>query len=374
MSAHSIPVLRPRLPSAERLLPYIRRIDATRIYTSWGPLAVELEERLSSRFSVPQGGVVSAGSGTSALTAAILTAAGRATGARRFATVPAFTFVATAAAAESCGYALRLADVDPQTWQLDPGQLAAQTDLGEVGVVIPVAPFGRPVPQSPWLDFVERTGIPVVIDGAAVFEACSARPEGILGELPVAMSFHATKAFATGEGGCVAATDTAAIERMGQVLNFGFAGTRDSATPSLNGKLSEYHAAVGLAELDEWSEKEAAATRVLELYRETFAALGLADRLVCAPEVASIYVLFRARSRSEADNVAARLAENGVSYRLWYGEGLQASTYYASCASDPLPVTEELAPRVLGLPFATDLDARAVERVAAAVGSGVARR
>ena len=58
-----IPVLRPRLPSAEQLLPYLRRIDATRIYTSWGPLALELEERLCRRFSLPVGGVVSASSG-----------------------------------------------------------------------------------------------------------------------------------------------------------------------------------------------------------------------------------------------------------------------------------------------------------------------
>ena len=260
-------------------MPYLRRIDATRIYTSCGPLAVELEERLYRQFSVPAGGVVSAGSGTSALTAAVLAAAGRAAGERRVAIVPAFTFVATAAAAESCGYTLRLADVDPENWQLDPELLAARADLDEVGVVIPVAPFGRPVQQSPWLEFQERTGISVVIDGAATFEASSARPEEILGALPVAMSFHATKAFATGEGGCVVSTDIAVTEQIGQVLNFGFSGSRDSATPSLNGKLSEYHAAVGLAELDEWSTKEAGAARVLELYRERFAALGLADRL-----------------------------------------------------------------------------------------------
>jgi dTDP-4-amino-4,6-dideoxygalactose transaminase len=370
----AIPVLRPRLPSAERLLPYLRAIDATRVYTSWGPLTLELEERLCRQFSVPPGGVVSAGSGTSALTAAILTAAGRAAGARRVAIVPAFTFVATAAAAESCGYALRLADIDAQNWQLDPELVAARTDLDEVGVVIPVAPFGRPVAQAPWLDFQERTGIPVVIDGAATFEACSTRPNGILGALPVAMSFHATKAFATGEGGCVVSTNTGVVEQIGQALNFGFSGSRDSATPSLNGKLSEYHAAVGLAELEEWSERQEAMAHVLDLYRASFAGLDRADRLVCAPDVASIYVLFQARSEGEAKRVAAHLAADGVSYRLWYGAGLRASTYYASCASDPLPVTEELAPRLLGLPFATDLDERAVERVAAAVGSGVEPR
>ena len=370
----TIPVLRPRLPSAEQLLPYLRRIDATRVYTTWGPLALELEERLCRRFSLPFGGVVSASSGTSALTAAILTAAGRAAGRRGVAIVPALTFVATGVAAESCGYTLRIADVDPETWQLDPERVAARADLDEVAIVIPVAPFGRPVPQTAWLDFRERTGIPVVIDGAATFEAASDRPEQNLGELPVAMSFHATKAFATGEGGCIASTETRMVAQIGQALNFGFSGSRDSATPSLNGKLSEYHAAVGLAQLEEWHTKEEATARVLDLYRESFDRLGLADRLVCGPEVASHYVLFQARTQPEANDVAASLAEDGISHRLWYGGGLQKHTQYAGCSSDPLPVTEELASRLLGLPFAVDLDEQAVERIGAVVANGLRRR
>ena len=97
------------------------------------------------------------------------------------------------------------------------------------------------------------------------------------------MSFHATKAFATGEGGCVASTDTGVVEQVGQALNFGFAGSRDSATPSLNGKLSEYHAAVGLAELEQWDAKQEATARVLDLYRARFDGLGLADRLSVGP-------------------------------------------------------------------------------------------
>ena len=202
-----------------------------------------------------------------------------------------------------------IADVDPATWQLDPERVAARVDLKEVGIVIPVAPFGRAVPHTAWLEFRERTGIPVEIDGAATFEAATQPgPQRILGELPVVMSFHATKAFATGEGGCVSSTDPGVVEQVGQALNFGFSGSQDSATPSLNGKLSEYHAAIGLAELEQWNAKQEAMARVLEVYRVRFDRLGLADRLVCGPEVASPYVLFRARSQLEANDVAASLA------------------------------------------------------------------
>jgi dTDP-4-amino-4,6-dideoxygalactose transaminase len=138
--------------------------------------------------------------------------------------------------------------------------------------------------------------------------------------------------------------------------------------------LSEYHAAVGLAELEEWNVKQKATARVLDLYRKNFNSLGLADRLVCGPEVASIYVLFQARTQREANDVAESLAQDGVSHRVWYGGGLQTHTHYAGCSSDPLPVTEELAPRLLGLPFAIDLDERAVERIGAAIARGVGWR
>src|SRR5262245_15918499 len=164
-----IPVLRPLLPNARALLPYLERIDRSRTYTNWGPLTVELESRLARRWRLPESGVVSAGSGTAALAGAILAAAGRATRGRSVAIGPALTFVATAVAVELCGYEVRVVDVDPKTWMLDPKRLAAG-DLSDVGLVIPVAPFGTGVRQEPWEEFREFGDCAVVIDGAASFE------------------------------------------------------------------------------------------------------------------------------------------------------------------------------------------------------------
>src|SRR5688572_1369581 len=62
-----VPVLRPRLPDAHALLPYLQRIDASRTYSNWGPLVTEFGERLCDRFGVSRGGVVLANSGMSAL-------------------------------------------------------------------------------------------------------------------------------------------------------------------------------------------------------------------------------------------------------------------------------------------------------------------
>jgi len=370
-AAPLLPVLQPRLADSDALLPYLRRIDANRIYTNWGPLVTEFERRLCNHLELPTGGFVSASSGTAALVAATLATAGRATRERPLALVPAFTFVATAVAVEQCGYAVHLADVDEETWMLDPERLAEEVILDRVGVVMPVAPFGRPVPQARWRKFRTRTGIPVVIDGAASFEGVSAAPDDQLDDIPVAMSFHATKSLSTGEGGGVACRDVELVRRTAQALNFGFYDVRDSATPSTNGKLSEYHAALGLAELDGWTRKESALRGVADVYRRVLADVGISDRLTASPEICSSYVLFRCQSSNEATRVRDALRRERVDHRVWYGSGLHHQTYFSECGRNSLDVTEDIAPRIIGLPVAVDLSQHSIERVAAALAAGV---
>jgi dTDP-4-amino-4,6-dideoxygalactose transaminase len=217
-------------------------------------------------------------------------------------------------------------------------------------------PFGRPVPQQPWEEFARTTGISVVIDGAAGFEASIATPDLTIGPLPVALSFRATKTFSTGEGGAVVTLDTALAARVLQTINFGFYGTRDSQMASFNGKMSEYHAAVGLAELDrlelKWRRSEKWPTIIGQLMREE----KLSDSFFGWPETSSNYALFLCRSSREVAAVEASLDHSGIDFRLWYGTGLRRHSYYREVARDELPNTESLAPRLIGLPVAPDLD------------------
>jgi hypothetical protein len=62
LAAAAIPVLRPLLPDADRLLPYLRRIDANRTYSNFGPLACEFEDRIAALLAQGPGTVVSASS------------------------------------------------------------------------------------------------------------------------------------------------------------------------------------------------------------------------------------------------------------------------------------------------------------------------
>jgi dTDP-4-amino-4,6-dideoxygalactose transaminase len=371
-SAAPIPVLRACLPSAERLLPYLRRIDAQRIYSNFGPLAVEFEARLAQQLGLSASMVTSAGSGTAALVAAILASAGRATRERPFALVPSYTFVATAVAVEQCGYTPLLVDVDPSSWMLAPARLLAHPQLDRVGIVVPVSAYGRPVPQEAWQQFRAATGIPVAIDAAAGFDRLvSEQADDMIGPLPIALSFHATKSFGIGEGGAVIATDPSCVARAARALNFGFYGSRASHGPSINGKLSEYHAAVGLAEFDGWSAKLAGFAAVADRYREGFDAAGMLDRLHVSPEVSAAYVLMACRDRHEATAVRRALRADAIDCRDWYGRGLHRQPVYRALPRQPLEVTRVLASCLIGLPCSPDLPSTDIERVVRAVHRAV---
>lgn len=363
----ALPVLRPKLPPADRLLPYLRRIDEQRLYSNWGPLVRELEARLAERVELPPWSFKCAGSGTLALTGAILAVAGRALPERPRAVVPAFTFVATALAAEQCGYEPLIADIDPETLMLDPARLMELPEIDQVGIVIPVAPFGSPVPQRPWREFSRRTGIPVVIDDAASFECLMENPRRTLGEIPVAVSFHATKAFGCGEGGCVICQDRKLARKIWQSLNFGFFESRNCEVPSLNGKMSEYHAAVGLAELEGWDQKLSAFREVAARYRRHFSRAGLEERFRATPEISATYAIFVCKDPQESERLQRALAEANIGFRLWYGLGLEEHTHWADPSRPPLPVTERLAACHLGLPWAVDLEEKTVERTVAVI-------
>lgn len=363
----NLPVLRPRLPSADRLFPYLQRIDATRSYTNFGPLVLEFESRLAAILGARPGAIASASTGTAALEATILAIAGRATRERPLALLPAFTFVATAVAVEACGYQPFLLDVDSDTWMLDPERLLGHPMLARAGVVVAVAPFGLAPAQAAWAGFARKTGLPVVIDAAASLEAVSGLQGACLGEVPVMLSFHATKSFGIGEGGCVACGDPHLAARITQSLNFGFREARDSRVPGINGKLSEYHAAVGLAELDGWQAKRAQFGLVHAAYARLAADAGLGDRMILAPRVAACYALFRTDDASQALGVQAALDQAGIGHRLWYGGGLHTQSRFHDAARDAMPVTGDIAPCLIGLPVAPDLTHAQVARVIAAL-------
>ena len=339
-------VARPRLPSAEAILPYLRQIDGARWYSNFGPLLTAFEARLAERFG-PAATIVTAVNATQALT---LTLKAMNLEPGGLCAAPAWTFVATAHAILEAGLTPWFVDVDHDSWMLEPDQMRAALTRapGPVRAVIPVAAFGRSVDLEGWKAFRDETGVPVLVDAAAAFDSAHDA------ELPHVVSLHATKALGVGEGGFLATTDAALAQRVRQLTTYGFAGSRESHMPATNAKLSEYAAAVGLAALDGWPG---------DRLRFGLAAMNLrlaAGRLkdvTFQPGWGEAWVTSVCVVRTPdgtASAVEAALAKAGVDTRRWWGEGCHRSAAFAGLPHDDLGVTERLAGATIGLPFAVD--------------------
>src|ERR1700730_15306107 len=141
---HTIPVMRPMLPAAERLLPYLKQIDQARIYSNFGPLALSFEKRLAAHFDLPEAAVVTVANATLGLALALLAQQVRP---GTLCVLPAWTFVASAHAAKLAGLVPYFVDVDARTWVIDPtltADLIARAPA-QVGAIMPVVPFGQPI-------------------------------------------------------------------------------------------------------------------------------------------------------------------------------------------------------------------------------------
>lgn len=371
LSRRAIPVARPRLPAAETLLPYLRRIDAARIYANWGPLNAELEQRLSARFDAA---VVTVSTATDGLVCALrATLEDRPAAQRRgLCLMPGWTFVATAHAALAAGLTPCFLDVEEESWALTPDRLreavlramarrpAGWPDL-PVSAAIVVAPFGLPLDPKPWDDFAASTGIPVVIDAAAAFDALK------VGAAPTVVSMHATKTVCAGEGGFVATTNEDLARRVKRTANFGFFGARVAEVAGLNAKLSEYHAAVGLASLLEWPARRAEYMAAGGRLRAALEPLGCRFLDGFAEGWVSSTCAVRLPPGRAASDVALALGLEGVATRAWWGAGCHANPAFAQSPREALPVTERLAEGSIGLPFFPDMGEAETLRIAAAM-------
>jgi len=356
--------MRPRLPSAAEILPYLEAIDEARWYSNYGPLVTRLEQQLARRLGMTAGGVVTTANATAGLTAALLA---RRAPAGSFCLMPSWTFAATAHAARAAGLIPWFHDVLRSTWALDPGAVRETLKplAGKVGAVIAVSPFGAPLGIAPWRDLEEQTGIPVVVDAAAGFDSAVAGP------IPQVVSLHATKILGAGEGGFVATTDPELRLRLVACCNFGFLDARSAMLPALNAKMSEYHAAVALAALDAWPATRALHIRIAGWYQNALARCEIArcEAVRLQPGYGNGWATGTTNVilPRPAEAVARHLRRGGIDTRAWWGQGCHVQPAFADCPRGPLPVTEELGASVLGLPHFPDMRERDVERVAEAL-------
>ena len=361
-----IPLLIPDMPQTDELIGLLREIDQRRWYTNFGPLAKRFEAQLAGGFAGAD--VVSLANCTLALE---LLLAARSLPPASTILVPAFTFVATGTAIRRAGHRLLVADVDPHSWTLTPEIARAAAAAQRVDCVIAVTALGCPVDAAQWDAFSEQTGIPVIVDAAGAFGN-----QGAGNRIAVAFSLHATKTMGMGEGGFAVSGDAEWIERVRCLSNFGIdPGDFKVHQAGTNAKLSEYHAAVGLAALARWPERaQLRRARASEYQRRLLAACSGLELQQRPPEGA--YAAFCALLPPGADPslVAGRLAAEGIETRRWYWPPLHLHPAFADAgAAGKLDATMTISKRLLGLPFHLELDPQGMDRVAQTLARALAQ-
>ena len=233
---------RPNLGDREAFLRAAAEVYDSRWLTNDGPRVRELERRIAAALDVAH--CVAMANGTVALEIAI-----RALGLTGEVIIPSYTFIATAHALHWQAITPVFADIDPRTHNLDPESVRKCITPRTSGI-IGVHLWGRGADVDGLAAIAEEHRLQLMFDSAHAF-GCShgQRLIGGFGRAEV-LSFHATKAFNTFEGGAVVTNDDALAHTLRLMRNFGFSGFDNVIHPGTNGKMTEICAAMGLVNLD----------------------------------------------------------------------------------------------------------------------------
>jgi dTDP-4-amino-4,6-dideoxygalactose transaminase len=361
-----IPFLRPNLVKKEKYLSYLSKIDHSRIYSNYGPLNSLFEKRVLHEYFQNEGALVTVNNATTGLMLAI-SQSKRPKG--RYALMPSFTFAATPLAAMWCGLEPYFIDIDPHSWCMDETILldTIKKLKDKVAVVIPYATFGTCLDLSLYHS-LHKSGIPVVVDAAPCFGTTSV--DGQFGKGfggTVVFSFHATKSFGIGEGGMVYSGKKEGIEKIRQASNFGFSGQRVSTLQGMNGKLSEYAAAIGLATLDLFPDKIKIRQRIYDFYLKQFDEAGLTRAgwtfQDSRGDIAHQFVPVLCPSRQNSKKYVKKFLKNSVDCRTYFSPACHHHPSFKSFRKTSLSVTEEIEKRILSLPLHEETTAQDVARV-----------
>jgi len=286
--------------------------------------------------------------------------------------VPSYTFSGTVHAAIWNNLTPVFADIDRRTFTLDPASVEAR--LGPRTAAILAAPvYGNACDNDALEAIAKRRGIPLYYDSASGF-GCTWRGRrlGGFGRAEI-FSFHATKVFATMEGGALTTTDPVFAEKARQLRSFGQAGLVDCATAGINGKMMEVAALVGMRSLDTFDDVIAHRLAIAGDYVTRLSAIpGLTVQHVPAGNLSTrLYmaiVVDRDAFGLSADELVEALRSENIVGRRFLDPPVHRMSYYRKRFGDvSLPVTEHVAANAVALPLYSDMTLDEVARITDAV-------
>jgi len=281
--------------------------------------------------------------------------------------VPSFTFAATGNSVALTGGTPVFADIEPETFSLDPAAVEAAITPRTKGI-LPVHLYGHPARMRELAEIAKRHGIALYEDAAQAHGASlDGTPVGAFGEFAM-FSLYPTKNMTSGEGGMVVCADETIARNVRLLRNQGMETQYQNEVIGFNARMTDIHAAIGrvqLTKVDAWTATRQANAAFLDTHLE-----GVTVPPVAAGAV-HVYHQYTIRVTDDRDGFATALREEhqvgtGVYYPI-PNHRLPSLAPYAPGLD--LPETERAAREVVSLPVHPSLSQADLERIVTAVNA-----
>ena len=334
-----------------------------------GPIVAAFESELAAYVGCDH--IVGVANGTDALQVAMM-ALGIGPGDEVI--TSAFTFIATGEAAALLGARPVFADIDPDTFNIDPDGIEAQI-TPRTRAIVPVHLFGQPADMGPILDIASSHNLAVIEDNAQGIGATyKGRKTGTMGNVGTLSFFPSKNLGAYGDAGAVMTDDAGLYERMRKIANHGSLQKYHNEIVGINSRLDAFQAAilrVKLRHVDQYTRARRAAA---DRYDVLFAGNDAITVPYRDPNGRHIFHQYTIRISQEVpggrDGLAKHLKAHGIPHAVYYPIPLHRLPVFAhqqDSQQGDLPETDRAAAEVLSLPMHTELTAEQQEYIAGVV-------
>ena len=346
-----IPVTKPFLPPQEIYNDYVAGIWKRQWLTNMGPLASELEMRLKNILLVNH--LLFVTNGTVALQMALkaLDITGEVI------TTP-FSFVATTSSIVWEGCTPVFVDIDNESLNIDPSKIeAAITDKTQA--ILATHVYGNPCDVYKIAAIAEKHHLKVIYDGAHAF-GVTVNGKSIFeyGDISTC-SLHATKLYHSIEGGLIITKDATVLKKLASIRNFGISGYDSFSELGINGKNSEFHAAMGLSNLNYLKQVHEKRKLISDRYNDGLDTLkSVRPKWHLDSKENYAYYPIILESEQLLLRIKESLDAHEIFTRRYFYPSLANTLPYLSPKN--MEVTDDISKRILCLPFYYDL---AIEEV-----------
>ena len=366
-SAPKIPLVKPWLPFSDAYREAVSDIVERRFVSNWSKYCALLEDEAKSILQNEHTMAVS-----SCDIGLIL--AWRVLGLRGGEVItPSFTFCSTTNALLWNGLTPVFADIDPQSFCLDPDSVASLITEKTVGITA-THTFGRAAPIAQLEALAHAHGLALVFDAAhAVGTTYSGASVGKAGDVSV-FSLSGTKIVTAGEGGLITLNSASEAQRLVALRSYGFVGDYNCTDIGLNGKMSEANAAMGWLSMRLVAEAVARRNELAARYRGNLTDLPLTFQQT--PDGGDVhgYTYFSVLLDTVALREAVQrfLTDAAIETKRYFlpVHGMDA---YRQFKDADVPVTHDVYSRILCLPLFHEMTDADLDRVCTAVRAAVAR-